>query len=68
VILKGKTQKGKNRIRELGSEWVLERTANTVLFDARPGPWGFVSPVSNPDNARWIHLQHDNDFDIAAIV
>lgn len=65
--LSGKTQKGKNRIRELGDEWDLERTADSVLFDFRPGPWGLVAPKTNRDKSRWIHLTHDHDFDIVQI-
>lgn len=64
MILKGKTLKGKNRIRELGAEWDIVTTANTVLFDARPGPWLAIAPRSNPDAWRWIHAHHDDNFEI----
>lgn len=67
MILVGKTQKGKNRIRENGEKWDLLRTADTVLFDTRPGPWGFVQPRRNQENARWIHLSQDTDFDIVSM-
>lgn len=40
MILKGKTQKGKNRIREHGDTWHLARKADSVQFDARPGTMG----------------------------
>lgn len=62
--LKGKTQKGKNRIRENGDEWFLERTADSVMFDPRPGPWGLFAPKNNSEKSRWIHLFHDHDFEI----
>ena len=64
MILKGKSLKGKNRIRELGEWWDLERTADSVLFDPRPGPWGLVHPMGIREKSRWIHLTHDADFDI----
>lgn len=64
--LKGKTQKGKNRIRECGDVWFLERTADSVLFDPRPGPWGLVTPESNKEKSRWIHMIHDTDFEIVS--
>jgi hypothetical protein len=62
--LKGKTLKGKNRIRELGEDWDLVTTANSVLFDARPGPWLAVAPRSKPNEWRWIHSRHDDNFEI----
>lgn len=64
MILKGKTLKGKNRIRELGSEWELVTTANNVLFESRPGPWLCVCPKGNPSQGRWVHATHDDNFEI----
>jgi len=65
MILKGKSLKGKNRIREHGEFWFIEFEADTVLFDPRPGPWALVAPCrsDNPDlHSRWIHLKEDKDF------
>jgi hypothetical protein len=64
MILKGKTLKGKNRIREHGSEWDTLTSSPSVLFDARPGPWLFVAPIGKPFDARWIHALHDDNFEI----
>ena len=65
MIVEGKTLKGKNRIRELGNEWLLIRTAETVHFAQRPGPWGLVFPAKGTqDQSRWIHLHDDPDFNI----
>jgi len=65
MILKGKTQKGKNRIRELGEEWILIREADSVLFNHERGPWFFIRPASGkPDKERWIHSKHDVNFEI----
>jgi hypothetical protein len=68
VILKGKTQKGKNRIRELGSEWILLREMDRVLFNPEVGPWFFVRPANRKDGEkdRWIHASRDVDFEIAS--
>ena len=64
MILKGKSLKGKNRIREHGEFWFIEFEADTVLFDPRPGPWALVIPGSwaNREHSRWIHLKADKDF------
>ena len=66
MILKGKTQKGKNRIRENGAEWVLLREADSVLFNHEVGPWFFIRPINrfDSDKDRWIHSKHDIDFEI----
>jgi hypothetical protein len=39
LILSGKSQKGKNRIREQGPEWLLIKSAETVPFSSNKGPW-----------------------------
>ena len=64
MILKGKSLKGKNRIREHGEFWFVEVEADTVLFDPRPGPWALVVPggPANREHSRWIHLKEDKDF------
>lgn len=66
IKLTGITQKGKNRIRENGSVWVVLAEVERVLFQPdKPGPWLFVSPPgkSQDDRAsRWIHLKNDTDF------
>jgi hypothetical protein len=65
LILKGKTLKGKNRIREQGEVWDIITTADSVLFDSRPGPWLLVVPANTSfEKARWIHAAHDHDFEI----
>lgn len=66
MILRGKTLKGKNRIRELGEVWFLDRKQDSVLFSSRPGPWGFVFPKDHDrvQHSRWIHLESDLDFEI----
>lgn len=70
MILKGKTQKGKNRIRECGTDkWFIIHQKNRVLFDSRPGPWALVAPdIDSPSKSvilrRWIHLTDDKDFEV----
>ena len=60
--LVGKSLKGKNRIRELGSEWKLIQTVMAVGFSSEPGPWLMVEPISNSNKGRWIHKTNDIDF------
>ncbi len=66
IRLKGLSQKGKNRIRELGEQWVVFAVTDRVLFSPdKTGPWLFISPEHrNQDDkaSRWIHAQHDVDF------
>lgn len=66
MILKGKTQKGKNRIRELGAEWILLREEDSVLFNTERGPWFLIRPANriDDDKDRWINSKHDIDFEI----
>ena len=65
MVLKGKTMKGKNRIRELGADWTLLREEPSVLFSSEPGPWWLVEPVKGPsDRSRWIHASRDPDFEV----
>jgi hypothetical protein len=63
--LRGKTHKGKNRIRELGSEWFLIRKSARVLFDSRSGSWWLIQPVgASEEKSRWIHSTADKDFEV----
>ena len=68
LTLKGKTQKGKNRIRELGDDWCLLRIAEKVYFSPLPGPWWFVAPVLDKcdlnKHSRWVCSKNDPDFEI----
>lgn len=68
IRLKGKTQKGKNRVREHGDEWVVLAVTDTVLFQpSKKGPWLFLSPLGkNQDDkaSRWVKLEDDHDFEI----
>ena len=69
--LTGKTQKGKNRIREQGDRWIVLAETDKVLFAPYvAGPWIFISPEGKDqtDNAaRWIRAVDDLDFDMAVV-
>ena len=67
MILKGLTQKGKNRIRELGSEWTLVKEKESVLFSQVTGPWWLIIPLSGDETkSRWIHSTKDKDFEVVS--
>ncbi len=70
LFLIGKTQKGKNRIREHGSIWVVLNRTDKVLFEPKPGPWLFIAPPgkNHLDKAsRWVHETSDPDFKVEEI-
>lgn len=58
VVLKGKSQKGKQRIKQYGSEWIIiGKQSGSILVSS-------VTDNSNihlPDSARWIDLPEDRD-------
>lgn len=58
MILKGKSQKGKNRIRELGAEWALIREGTGGALLLQP------ASTINPEKSRWILKKNDPDFEI----
>lgn len=63
MILEGKTLKGKNRVREHGSEWTLLETRQRVLFSFDTGPWLHVQSLKTGDS-RWVHGVSDRDFKV----
>jgi len=68
MILKGITQKGKNRVRELGAEWILLSEADSVMFSTERGQWLLIRPSNRKDGEkdRWIHSSRDIDFEIVS--
>ncbi len=66
IKLRGKTQKGKNRIRENGEFWTVLAATDHVLFSPdKKGPWVFIAPMGRKQDdkaARWVHTTDDVDF------
>lgn len=62
MLLKGKTQKGKNVVQRDGAVWVVVRSsASLPCFN---GDSGFlVQPIDNPEKSRWIREVNDTDFE-----
>lgn len=71
--LRGKTKKGRERIKRDGADgWFLIRTVDHVLFTTEKGPWLFISKgcprCAGTDNtSRWIHETRDPDFEIVEL-
>jgi hypothetical protein len=67
LVLRGKSQKGKNRIRELGNLWVVDRITESVRFPTTgTGPFLMIHPVDGDfdKHARWVATRNDPDFQI----
>lgn len=67
IRLKGKTQRGKNRVREHSSEWIVLAETEKVLFNPAKGNWLFIAPVGKDQSdksSRWIRAMDDPDFEI----
>lgn len=66
IKLKGKSQKGKNRVRDHGELWTVLAETDRVLFAPNTsGPWIFIAPIGlgQDDKAsRWIRANDDADF------
>jgi len=71
IKLVGKTQKGKNRVRELGELWRIVEVTNEVLFSSVKFNWAKIEPIALDNNIRqsntirWIHLIDDKDFGVS---
>lgn len=66
IILRGKSHKGKNRIKEQGELWVIEQTSMSVGFSTPgAGPFLFIKALSgHKDGVRWVASINDRDFEI----
>lgn len=68
LTLSGISQKGKNRVREHGSLWVVYAETDHVLFaPGKPGPWLYIVPAGMQHDhkaGRWIHKTIDTDFHV----
>lgn len=71
IILKGISQKGKNRVREHGDRWTVTAETDRVLFaPEKKGPWVFITPVGKvwDDKAsRWVRVDDDADFSVQVV-
>ena len=63
--LKGKTNHGKNRIRENDETWVLVDTASILSCNRVTGPFVFLKSIKTND-ARWVAEENDKNFEVIA--
>ena len=65
VVIKGKTLKGKNKIREAGTDkWVVIDESETVLFSTEKN-WIHILPNGKAKKlSRWIQRNNDINFTI----
>lgn len=65
VKLEAKTKKGKDRIAQQGSRWLIEAISEKVLFDDKKGIWlGLSAKARQTDCFRWVHLTDDENFKV----
>lgn len=62
VTITGKTGKGKNRVREHGTERTISEISDRVTFDQRTGPW--LRLVALDGYWVWVHHSDDKDFTV----
>jgi hypothetical protein len=68
IILKGISQKGKNKIKNFGEKWIVFAETDTILFSPKNhGPWLYVTPFSKnyeDKSSEWIRVTGDENFAI----
>ena len=65
VVIKGKTLKGKNKIKEAGTDkWVVIDESETVLFSTEKN-WIHILPNGKAKKlSRWIQRNNDINFTV----
>ena len=63
LTLSGKTQKGKNRVREHGSKWIVLEERGSSLLIAAENDTPELGRIL-PNSARWVEKINDPDFNI----
>ena len=66
--LTGKTNHGKNRVREHGNTWDHLKTEDKVFFSDQKGPWILVQSQKRSSYVQWVHQDSDEDFKIEEVV
>lgn len=67
ITLEGRTNKGRNRIREFGRIWEIKYMRDNLPMDTdKKAVWAFITPYGNshPNASRWIKRFNDPDFEI----
>jgi hypothetical protein len=67
VKLTGITRHGKNRVREQGDIWEVNRLSPTVAFKTKaPGPFMLLQATTSI-NMRWVSTVNDDNFLVEVI-
>jgi hypothetical protein len=67
ITVKGLSQKGKSRVNECGSEWLVSHATNRVAFSTERGTWLFLRSIKkHPNGGRWMLKDDDKDFKITS--
>lgn len=71
VKLTARTNRGKQLLRQHGDVWLVDLTANVVLFSNMRGPWLFLIPPTEAsrstvcsDAGRWVNSLNDFHFEV----
>lgn len=64
ISLKAKSKKGKDRINEQGSKWIIEAVTEKVLFEDKAGLWLGLRSTKSKEFFRWVHLTDDENFEV----
>lgn len=67
LILNGISRKGRNRVQELGQDWLVILSRDTVSFSPIRSPgggWLLISPLTNTEKVRWVLRNGDLDFNV----
>ena len=69
IKLTGKTQKGKQRIKRDGANFVVTEIKDTVLFSDKAGPWLEIQSICIGASraSRWVHKNTDIDFEVTPL-
>lgn len=67
ITLRGRSLKGKNRIRELGTEWDILSICEEDFAFKKKGDLRIAPVLEDDHDARWIHPTQDKDFEIVVI-
>jgi hypothetical protein len=63
LTVRGKSNKGKNRVRECGDTWVVVAKGNPACLDKKAG----VRLLALSGQTRWMAIEDDRDFEVISI-
>jgi hypothetical protein len=70
LVLRGKSRRGKTRIKAHGERWMVRLVQADVAFSDDAGPWVMLQPLDSDRTEvarRWVNLRADRDFEIVEV-